>query len=253
MSEVPAEPVPAAPPLHVADLPARRGAAWLAEGFAIWRGQPLTWSGLSVGWLVITFGLLIIPVIGIVLAHLLQPVFFASFALAADKQLRAERLEMGDLFLGFKAPVRSLLNVGALLLFAELAIFTLMTGIGLPTGATGEGEVLNLADYARQLKGKEWIMLLGLSLMAVVKGALWFAPPLIAFHGLKTTHALRWSLYAALSNLGAMITYGLVLSMVLLVAFIPYGMGLIVAFPVMICSTYAGYKDVFKDQGTSLN
>ena len=45
--------------------------------------------------------------------------------------------------------------------------------------------------------------------LRIVKGALWFAPAVLAFHDLSTAHAIRWSLYAALSNLGAMALYGL--------------------------------------------
>lgn len=247
MTEIPGE-VVAAPPIRVSDVPARRGASWIAEGFNIWRGQPLTWTGLAVGWLVMTFGMLMVPVLGMMAAYFLQPVFFASFALAADKQLRGERLEMGDLFLGFKAPVRSLVNVGAILLFVELTTVLLLVLLGLPTGSTGKGETPNLMELARQLEGKEWILVVGFSITATAKGLLWFAPPLIAFHGMKTTHAIRWSVYAALSNVGAMLTYGFAMSLVVLAAMIPWGLGLLVAIPVMLCSTYTGYRDVFRDK-----
>ena len=82
--------------------------------------------------------------------------------------------------------------------------------------------------------------------MAVASGALWFAPQLIVFHGMSTSHAIRWSVYASLSNLGAMITYGAVLVLLLTVAWLPLGLGLIVMVPVMVISTYTGYRDVFE-------
>ena len=90
--------------------------------------------------------------------------------------------------------------------------------------------------------------MVGLILYAIVKGSLWFAPALIAFHGLTAMAAIRWSLYAALSNLGAMLTYLLVLSLAYLVAAIPWGLGFIIAVPVMCLSTYTGYRDVFEKQ-----
>jgi uncharacterized membrane protein len=111
----------------------------------------------------------------------------------------------------------------------------------------GEPDKLpTVEDYARALQGKEWIVVLGFALSAVVKGALWFAPALIAFHGLSTSHAIRWSVYAALSNIGAMLVYGFALGAMFFVAVIPWGLGLFVAIPVMLTSTYVGYRDVFE-------
>ena len=199
--------------------------------------------------MVITLGLVFLPFIGPVVANLLQPVFFASFARAAAKQLSGGRVEMGDLFAGFRLPLRPLVNLGAMLLLAELAIFLLMSLLGLPGVGKGEGEALTIEEYVAALQGKEWILLVGLALTAVVKGALWFAPALLAFHTLPTAHAVRWSVFAALSNLGAMVAYGVALTLAFAVAILPWGLGLIVVVPVMVASTYSGYVDVFEDAG----
>ena len=206
----------------------------------------MVWMGLGAGWMLITLGLVLVPVIGGVAANLLQPVFFASFALAARKQLSGEAPEMGDLFSGFRRGLRPLVNLGAILLIAEIAIFFLMSLLGLP--GVGEGdEIVTVTDYVRLLQGKEWILLVGLALTALVKGALWFAPALLAFHDLSTAHAVRWSVFAALSNAGAMLTYGVALTVVFLAGALPWGLGLALAIPVMLASTYTGYADVFED------
>lgn len=237
--------------LRSRDVRPSRGPAWIAGGWRLFRGNPMVWTGLSAGWMLITFGLVLVPVVGGIAANLLQPVFFASFALAAHRQLAGEVPEMGDLFTGFRRPLRPLLNLGAILLIAEIAIFFLMSLLGLP-GAAGEGdEIPTIADYVQRLQGKEWILLVGLALTAVVKGALWFAPAILAFHTLSTAHAVRWSVYAALSNLGAMLAYGLVLTVVFVLGALPWGLGLLVVIPVMVASTYAGYADVFGESGAA--
>jgi uncharacterized membrane protein len=204
--------------------------------------------GLSAGWMLITLALVLVPLVGGVAANLLQPVFFASFAITARKQLAGEAPEMGDLFLGFRRPLRPLVNLGAILLVAEIAIFFLMSLLGLPGVGEGE-EVATIADYVKLLQGKEWILLVGLALTAVVKGALWFAPAILAFHDLSTAHAVRWSIFAALSNLGAMLAYGVALTVIFVAGALPWGLGLVVAIPVMVASTYTGFADVFEEAG----
>ena len=236
-------------PIRVRDVRSSRGPAWLAGGWKHFRGAPMVWMGLSAGWMLITLALVLVPVIGGVAANLLQPVFFASFAMTARKQLAGEAPEMGDLFLGFRRPLRPLINLGALLLAVEIAIFYLMAALGLPgMGAGGEAEeIATIADYVRLLQGLEWILLVGLVLTALVKGALWFAPALLAFHELSTAHAIRWSLFAALSNVGAMLAYGIALTVVFVAGALPWGLGLLVVIPVMVASTYTGYAEVFEE------
>lgn len=231
--------------IRVADLPAGRGAAWLAESFRLFRANPLAWIGLCAGWISITFALIVIPFVGGVLANFLQPAFFASFAIAAFKQEAGERFAMVELFSGFRRSLRAQLNLGALLLVAEIAIFALMAFMGLPIAGASEKDV-TVAEYVEMLQGKEWILVTGFALTAVVKGALWFAPPLIAFHGLTTMHAIRWSIYAALSNLGAMAVYGAVLMALFFVGLIPWAVGLVVVIPMMAISTFVGYREVFE-------
>lgn len=233
--------------IRVRDVRPSRGPAWLAGGWRHFRGAPMAWIGLSAGWMLITLGMVLVPVIGGVAANLLQPVFFASFALAARKQLSGEAPEMGDLFSGFRRPLRPLVNLGAILLMAEIAIFFLMSLLGLP-GVGGEGEeVRSVAEYVQALDGKEWILVVGVVLTAAVKGALWFAPAILAFHELSTAHAVRWSVFASLSNLGAMLAYGVALTVVFVAGALPWGLGLLLVVPVMVASTYTGYADVFED------
>ena len=231
--------------VRVTEVPASRGMRWLGEAFTLYRQRPLAWIGLCAGWLSITFALIIIPVIGGVIANFLQPVFFASFAITAYRQAAGEPIVMGDLFIGFRRNLRALINLGALLLIAEIAIFALMALMGLPMAAEGD-KAFTVQEYVESLRGKEWVLAAGFLLTVIVKGALWFAPPLIAFHQMSMTHAMRWSLYAALSNLGAMIVYGACLLGLFFLGALPWLLGMLVVVPMMVISTFIGYRDVFE-------
>ena len=232
---------------RVAELPASQGMRWLAESFRMFRAQPVQWMGLTAGWVSITFALLVIPFLGGVIANFLQPAFFASFAIAGYKQSAGERIVMGDLFTGFRRHMRSQVNLGAILLISEIAIFAVMAAMGLPVA--GESGDFTMADYVESLQGKEWILAFGFLLTVIVKGALWFAPPLIAFHGMPTLHAIRWSVYAALANLGAMMVYGATLLLLFFAGVIPWGLGLVVVLPLMAISSFVGYREVFENRG----
>jgi uncharacterized membrane protein len=231
--------------IRVAELPASRGVAWLAESFRLFRRAPLAWIGLCAGWMTITLALILVPLVGGVVANFIQPVFFASFAIAAFKQSAGEPIVMGDLFNGFRRNVRSLINLGALLLLLQIAIFALMALLGLPM-ATPSDRNMTVAEYLQVFEGKEWILAIGFLLTVIVKGALWFAPPLIAFHGMSTLHAIRWSLYAALANIGAMILYGVALMVLFVLGAVPWALGLLLVIPMMAISSYIGYREVFE-------
>jgi uncharacterized membrane protein len=236
--------------IRVAEVAAGRGFGWLVASFGLFRRQPLAWLSLCIGWIVITFGLILVPFIGGVIANFLQPAFFASFAIAAYRQTQGESIDMGDLFKGFKRNLPALVKLGALLLIAEIAIFALMALLGLPMSG-GDGSSFTMGEYVELLKGKEWILAIGFVLTVMVKGAAWFAPQLIAFHGMPTAHALRWSTYAALSNLGAMFAYGIALFAIFFAGLVPWGIGLLVVIPMMVISTFIGYREVFEPKDTA--
>jgi uncharacterized membrane protein len=230
---------------QVAELRPSRGASWLAEAFNLFRVKPFAWIGLCTAWLLITLVLVQLGPIGAAVANFIQPAFFASFAIAAFRQAAGEPVLMGDLFSGFRRNLRALVMLGAILVMLELSVLVLMwVMLGMPQMSPDDTPE-RIGEYLESLKGREWILLLGFLLSAFLKGALWFAPPLIAFHDMQASQAMRWSVYAAISNIGAMVVYGLSLVVAMIVAVIPWGLGLLVVIPVMAISTFIGYREVF--------
>jgi hypothetical protein len=230
---------------RVAELKASRGAAWIAEAFKLFRQAPLPWIALCSAWMLITLALLLVPLLGQAVANFLQPVFFASFAITAFKQASGEGVLMADLFSGFRRNLRSLVNLGVLILVAVLAIVYAMGFLGLPMAGPG-GDAPSLEEWVESFRDKEWLLIATFLAIGAVKSAVWFAPPLIAFHGMGALEAIRWSLYAAIANIGAMIVYGAILSAIFFVALIPWGLGLVVAIPLMAISSYTSYREVFE-------
>jgi uncharacterized membrane protein len=232
--------------IRVAELPAARGVAWLVAAFELFRRAPLAWIGLSAGWIAITFALLILVPFGIVIANLLQPAFSASFAITAWRASAGESVRPSDLFSGFRRNMGALLKVGGVLLAAELVISVVMVLLGFPVfKSSTEGEI-TMTDYAGVVRDNLWIVAVGLVLNALVRGALWFAAPLISLQGMGAMQAMRWSLYAAIANLGTMAVYGATLFVCFFLGAIPWALGLIVVVPVAVISTFVSYREVFE-------
>jgi hypothetical protein len=75
--------------------------------------------------------------------------------------------------------------------------------------------------------------------------ALWLAPALVVLKGVNPVEAIKLSLLASLKNIVPYIVYGLLAMLLCIVAAIPFGLGLLVAIPMLICSAYFAYKDIF--------
>ena len=232
--------------IQVAELRAGRGSGWFAEAFRLYRRKPFAWIGLCTGWILITLLLLQVPAIGPALEGFVQPVFFASFAIAAFRQLAGEPILMGDLFSGFRRNVRSLIQLGAIQMIAELAVAIPFWYFVMPTVPVTDGTV-DLAAYIQSLKGREWAIAFGLLLLSIVKGAFLFAPQLIAFHDMAATQAIRWSVYAAIANLVPLAVYGISLVILLALGAMTWGLGFLVVIPMMVISTFTAYREIFEE------
>jgi hypothetical protein len=231
--------------IKVTEVPARRGVRWLIEAFNLFQQKPLAWIGLvPAGWSM-TFGLLLLPLIGGVIANFLQPVFFASFAIVALRQLHGEKILMGDLFLGFRRNLRAAGEPGRGAAHERDRHLRADGAAGPADGAAGRqafyGQRVRRCPERQGMDPDHRI-----HLTVAIKGAVWFAPPLIALHDMSMAHAVRWSVYACLANMGAMVLYGLALFTIFFGALIPWLLGLIVVIPVMAISTYIGYREVFE-------
>jgi uncharacterized membrane protein len=75
--------------------------------------------------------------------------------------------------------------------------------------------------------------------------AVWFAPLLVAFHGMAAVPAMKLSFHACWRNMLPFTVYGFVILVLWFLASIPLLLGLLIVLPVVLCSIYASYKDLF--------
>lgn len=238
--------------MNIETVRAGRGLDWITEGFALFRKNPLIWIVIFILSFAILMVLSLIPLVGSIATMLLQPVLLAGMLLGCAALDKGEELRIEHLFDGFRQSTNPLLLVGLYTGLGYLAI-GLASALVIGGGAISVGILGEVADNPDLASGAALLgaLLVGLvaSLLAVpVVMASWFAPSLVLFEGLAPLDALKASFSACLKNWLPFLVYGLAAFLLMFVALIPAGLGLLVLGPTMIGSVYAGYRDIF-DRG----
>jgi hypothetical protein len=232
--------------MNTALYEARRAWRWMVDGFALFMKAPLMWMALTVVMALLWIVSFLIPALGPLLFNLLSPVLFAGLMLGCRTLERGGRLEPGHLLAGFQTNTVALVTVGGVYLAGSIVIVGVVMAI---TGGPvlqamlqkGAAAVHTIPGAARDMG---LALLTGFVLYVPLLMVVWFAPILIAFHELTPVAAMKRSLAACLVTWFAFLVYGAIL-LLLFIAAVPLLIGLLVLLPVVFCSIYASYKDIF--------
>ncbi len=227
-----------------ATVPAGNGWAWIAQGWELFRKAPGTWIAMVIVVFVIFCALAFIPVLGSLAGVVLGPVFTAGLVMAGRTLAQGGEARFGQLFGGFRHRFGVLAAVGAVYLVATVAIVfvvSLASGVGLLTLVGAESP----QDPAAIGATLAIAVLLILALMLPLLMAVWFAPPLVAFHELGAFEAMKQSFMGCLKNMLPFLLYGAILLVASIVATIPLLLGWLVLGPVMAASIYTAYRDIY--------
>ena len=225
-----------------------RGVAWWTDAWALFTRSAVIWVVLGLILFIILVVLAFIPIVGQLASALLLPVFAGSWMMAARKLEGGAALEVGDLFTAFKGDrLTPLVVVGALFTAMMVVVFGVMAllGFGGAMGMMAGGMMGSGKGMAAGLGVGLLGVLIGLALFTLVTMALWFAPPLVALRGMAPVDALRASFAACLKNIVPFLLWGLIYIVASIIASIPFGLGWLVLWPVLMLTMYVSYKDVF--------
>jgi uncharacterized membrane protein len=231
-------PVATAPAPQPRTVDVNRSIEWLAGGFRMFMKAPGSWLiimlVLAVGaWIVGSIGPgwmsgALTTVIGIVVVGTLMR---SCHALDEGREIITDAKATAS-----SAPLWILGLIAAGMSIA-LSIVTGM--LGLSSLAAG---FMHPSAFFYGI-GLSFVVIFLLSI--VMSMALWLAPALVVLKGVAPLDAIKMSLLATLKNIVPYIVYSLLTMMLCIVASIPLGLGLLVAIPMMICSWYLAYKDMF--------
>ena len=241
---------------------ARQGAAWLVDGWRLFRAAPLGWLAMVFAyWIIMTLAS-VVPFIGVAAASIMVPAFSVGFMAAARAASRRAPVELSLLFDGFRHQAKSqlVLGVNYLVCLGTLLFATTLVDDGalagwMLTGHRPAEDALQSDDFLQALA-------VAALLYTPVLMAFWFAPPLAAWHGVGPIKALFFSFVACLLNWRPFLVYGAFSALVVVVLPLAVLLTLMLAslkiaamslvFPVLLvllptlfASFYASYRDVF--------
>ena len=259
MSTVEATAATAGPPPGaglVLVMPGRRVSAgagwrWIAEGWRIFVRAPLMWIISMVVLFIAMIVMNLVPLVGGLAFQLLQTVIWAGFIAACRSLETGGDFEIEHLMAGFSHRFGSLMVVS--LIFVGLGILIAVCYFG-AVGFSVVGAALSgdSESVRRALLGSVGIAIVGalLALLVAVPliAAYWFAPALVFMHDVGPVTAMKASFGACIRNIIPFLVYGAVMFVLLIIASIPFGLGMLVLMPLGITSAYASYRDIFTEE-----
>lgn len=227
---------------------AAQGWRWIVDGYGLFRKNMPMWISYTMLLGAMWFGSMLIPILGPLLFNLFSVVLFASLLLACHAQERNEPLTPRHLFAGFKANVPALITVGGVYLAGTIIIIGIVYQSVDPSvfAMVKQGKKPPDPETAMQImRAMGGALMIAMMLYMPLMMAVWFAPALIVFEKLPPGQAMKLSFAACLSNILPCTVYGVALMVLWIIASIPFLLGLIVLLPVIFCSVYVSYKDIF--------
>ena len=220
-----------------------RGLTWISEGWGYFRKQAGMWIVLTIILFLLVIAMSLVPILGWLATTLLMPVFVAGLMVGCQTIARGGELELAHLFAGFRRNTGQLMLVGLIsfaLTLAALIPMALMMGAGIFAAGTISGSSLPAVGVSLLLA-----MLVSLALFIPISMATWFASALVMLQDQSAPRAIGQSFRGCFKNIVPFLIYGVVVFVLALVASIPFALGWLVLAPLVLCSVYSAYRDIF--------
>ncbi len=226
---------------------AGHGWSWLVQGWQLFTREPGLLIAMFLTMIGIQIVLSFIPVIGQLASMLLAPAITGGVIYSAQVLDQGNKLEYGDMFQAFKQEGK----LGPMVMLGVVSLVLMIIAI-IPM-AIGMAGVMELADNPELANDPLAIMasasgavLVMATIIMIMIMLMFYATPLVMLRDVAVGDALKASFSACLRNILPLTWYGLIATLLAIVATIPAGVGLLVLAPVMMMSQYASYKDIFE-------
>ena len=221
-------------------VPAGNGWLWIVQAWELFKQTPGMWIGLCLLYMVMVMVLSILPIVSMAVS-LFMPVLIGGIMIGCKTVDEGGELEIGHLFAGFSNQLGNLVLVGLFYLVGVFAIAIvigiLSVGLIAVSGGNNHPELMFVIIAI--------MVLIGVALVLPLVMAIWYAPPLVVFHAVPPFDAMKASIMISIKNFVPFLVYGLVFLGLGIVASLPCFLGWLVLSPIMFCSIYTSYRDMF--------
>jgi len=225
-------------------VPAGNGMTWLGDGWELFKPAFGTWILMFIVSGAILMLASAIPLVGF-FTTLVLPIFIGGWMLGCERMRIDGEVRLEDIFAGFSEHFGPL-AIAALIYFA--ASIGAMIVAGLAMMALGGSAAVFLGEEPAGTAvgvGILFGVLVYLLLLVPALMLVWFAPPLIALHGVKAGEAVRLSLLGCWRNMLPLLVFGLVGGVLIVIGMLPLLLGLLIVYPILTCATYAAYREIY--------
>jgi uncharacterized membrane protein len=216
-----------------------RPLVWIKSGFILFKRDPGVWIAIIVVMFVILAVLQMVGPVGSLASSLLTPVFVGGLMVGVKTQDEGGALQLTHAFAGFRDNTGPLVMAGLMFLgavVAAMAVLAAFGGVAALGGMAGRRTTMGIG-------------MLGAAVVAVlmipVAMSMYFAPALIMLHRVAPAAALMTSFRVCMRNFAPFLVYGLLYLVIALAATLTFGLGWLVAGPVLVAALYYSYRDTF--------
>lgn len=209
--------------LHISQVPAQRGAAWVRESFVLYLKNPVGFSLMFMLFLVVALVLIALPLVGALLLLAVMPLLTLGFAAATRQAQRGQAVHAGLLFEPFKGAAdaqRRKALMGLCVLYAVATALVMLLAQAIDGGGFERLQILFSAERNDANKAQidalladprlAGAMLLRVTLLAALSVPFWHAPMLVWWNGQGLAQSLFSSSLACWRNRSAFLVNMLV-------------------------------------------
>lgn len=234
-------------------VPTGHGLSWVVRGFWHFKTAVLAWLLIAAAFIGISIVVGMIPYVGGLVTSILSTVLIGGVMYGAREQDQGRQIRIEHLFTGFSSGSGQLLLVGVLYVTGVIVIAMLVGMIVgaamVPMASSLDPAVLETQDpeVVFETMGPTLLVALlvaSLLFIPLLMAAL-FAPALVALDGLTATEAMKQSFLGCRKNPLALLIYGLIGLVLIMLGSLPFGLGLFVIWPILMAAVYVAYRDIF--------
>lgn len=233
---------------QVIKVSAGHGAAWISEGWTLFKAAPGQWIAALLIFCVGMVLLSLVPVLGDLAGILIGPFLMVGFLAFTQGIAEDGKADLGQLFIGFREKQVPLILIAVFYLLA-LIVVGVATGVLAAVFGVFNGDVAQWFEpesLAENWQAWALLYLLFMALALPLAAAYWYAPGLVFYADMGAWAAMKQSFRGVLCNWQAFLVYGLLTLLVTVAGMVALLIGLLVALPVLTASYYASFRDIYQ-------